>query len=186
MHGATKQNKLEPQNATERQFFKHVLAWHLLHGCACRSDTVGTHASISIVLKRRRPKATHLIIKASFSTNLPLERTREFLSFYRRGSKAMNNSKWIYICHPYIYIYGAGCWKAPEDFYRFMTSRIEGHVLTNGLQQKSALFQSKCITPSGYVNSRSFSFFCSGVNTHAVVFVGIRVNTQNYIDEDRH
>ena len=132
MHGATKQNKLEPQLATERQFFKHFLAWHLLHGCECRSDTVGTHARISIVLKRRRSKATHLIIKASFSTNPPLERTQEFLSFYRRGSKAMNNSKWIYMST--IYIYGAGCWKAPEDFYRLMTSRIEGHVLTNVLQ----------------------------------------------------
>ena len=49
-----------------------------------------------------------------------------------------------------------------------MTSRIEGHVLTNGLQQKSALFQSKCITPSGYVNSRMFSFFVAQALTRTI------------------
>ena len=81
----------------------------------------------------------------------------------------MNNSKWIYMSTIDIYLYGAGCWKAPEDFYRFMTSRIEGHVLTNVLQVVMSI-------------RGRFLFFCSGVNTHAIVFVGIGANTQNYID----
>ena len=130
--------------ATERQFFKHFLAWHLLHGCECRSDTVGTHARISIVLKRRRSKATHLIIKARL-----LESSRRFLSFYD-----------------------------VED----RRPRVNERASTEKRAFSIEMHHSKWL----YVNSRSFSFFGSGVNTHAVVFVGIRVNTQNYIDEYRH
>ena len=54
-----------------------------------------------------------------------------------------------------------------------MTSRIEGHVLTNVLQVVMSI-------------RGRFLFFCSGVNTHAIVFVGIGANTQNYIDGTEH